>query len=175
MSTGDSSSESSTVPSSPQGDSFGLKTAVAVVVLAVLVVLVGYYANLTTSGGSQPPGDGVTTTLPCSAPGVICGGMQLSSANLSFQSTANDSWLLTLNLNLTGNTPVYSIDVFVNNTQFASLQKSFNLGENFLTFNFPAGLFAEGRSYGVQAEGFYGNSTHIWANDWTQTLVIHAV
>jgi len=170
-----SSTESSTVPSSTQGGSFGLKTAAVVVVLAVLVVLVGFYVNLMNSGGYQPSGDGVTTTLPCSAPGVICGGVQLSSANLSFQKTANDSWLLTLNLNLTGNTPVYSIDVFVNNTQFAYLQKSFNLGENFLTFNFPAGLFAEGRNYEVQAEGFYGNNTHIWANDWTRTLTIRAI
>ena len=162
------------MPSSSQGGGFGLKTAAVVVVLAVLVVLVGFYANPMNSGGSQPSG-GDTTTLPCNAPGVICGGVQLSSANLSFQNTPNDSWLLTLNLNLTGNTPVYSVDVFVNNTQFAYLQKSFNLGENFLTFNFPAGLFAEGRSYGVQAEGFYGNNTHIWANDWTQTLTIRAI
>ncbi|HXW94140.1 MAG TPA: hypothetical protein VEJ19_00335 [Nitrososphaerales archaeon] len=152
----------------------GLKTGAVVVVLAVLVVLVGFYANLMNSGGSQASGDGVTTTLPCSVPGVICGGVQLSSANLSFQNTGNDSWLLTMNLNLTGNTPVYSIDVFVNNTQFAYLQKSFYLGENFLTFSFPAGLFTEGGSYGVQAEGFYGNNTHIWANDWTQILTVRA-
>ena len=170
-----SQAEPSTAPGSSQGGSFGLRTATVVVVLAVLVVLVGFYANLMNSEGSQPSGDGVTTTLPCSAPGVICGGVQLNSANLSFQNTANDSWLLTLNLNLTGNTPIYSVDVFVNNTQFAYLQKSFNLGENLLTFNFPAGLFAVGRSYGVQAEGFYGNNTHIWANDWTRTLTIRAI
>ena len=173
MSTGDSSGESPTIPSPSQSGSLGLKTATIVVVLAVLVVLVGYYVNLTNSGGS-PTGDFVTTTLPCSASGVICGGMQLSSASMSNQNTVNDSWLLSLNLNLTGNTPVYSIEVFVNNTQVASLQKSFNLGENPLTFHFPIELFAEGRSYEVQVEGFYGNGTHIWANDWTRTLTVRA-
>ena len=142
-----------------------LKRQIAVgVVMAIIAVVVVIAFSV-----SYFPRSGVqSTTLHCNTPGVVCGGLTLSSANLTASDIGNHTWVLDLALNVTGSTAVNSIQVYLGNVSVDSRQGPFPVGTTLISLQITDDGIVAGQMYSVQVEGFYVKDSYTYANVWTQ-------
>lgn len=191
----------------------GLGTQVAIAVLIAVLGMSGVTAislGLFPGTGSSQSSTSVTSSnsvqsstiaLPCNSPGVQCGGLSLLSANLTWISSIS-AWELDLSVNVTGNTPISTMEVFLDNLPvgerfFAVPGPYFPVGKNSISSQYGGGgvpinpmdvtnstiNFAIGQTYEIQVEGFYASCiqvqgitycSHDYANVFTAPLYVKA-
>ena len=139
--------------------------------IVTVVVVIAFSVSYFPRSGVQ------STTSPCDSIGVVCGGLTLSSANLTASNVWNHTWVLDLAINVTGSTAVSSIQVFLGNVSVDSRQGPFPVGMTLISTQITDDRIVTGQMYTVQVEGFYAKDSHTYATVWTQfpALQVEAV
>jgi len=140
------------------------RVAITLAILAVALLtisLVAYYevpSGKTTSSASTTQtsittGSITSSTLPCSAPGVQCGSLNVSSISLTVASSPHQNSTLTAVVVNTGNVDIWQVMFYLNGTLVDSSQ-GIPIGST-ITYNVPIPppfSIVSGHTYKIDAD-----------------------
>lgn len=125
--------------------------------IAVLVIIIGVLGVMSLASHSSESTSSNTiaqhSTLPCSAPGVQCGSLNVSSISLTAASSPDQNSTLTAVVTNTGNVDLFQVMFYLNGTLINSSQ-GIPIG-NTVTYNVtipPTFSMVSGQTYKVDVD-----------------------